>query len=78
MKQIELYANIEAYLDSFKRRDHYVPNVSQVGDVGEEVYLYDRVILTSESNPALFAIATGAGWNVSSESAVFRVSNIIG
>ena len=63
MKQIELYLSLSDYFNSIKNRDHSVMNVSQVGDVGEEDYRYDRVVLTSESNPVLLNIALAAGWN---------------
>jgi len=63
MKQIELYLSLNDYFNSIKNRDHSVMNVSQVGDVGEEEYRYDRVVITNETNPVLLSIAISAGWN---------------
>lgn len=63
MKQIEVYMSLADYFNSIKIKDHAVPNVAQIGDVGDGLYLYDHVILTPETNPALWDIVSSAGWN---------------
>ena len=71
MKQIETYASLSDYISSIKRNDHSLPNVAQVGEIGyDEYFIYDRIILTIDSNPALFTIAKNAGWNHLSNSAI--------
>ena len=71
MKQIETYATFEDYVSSIRAHDHAIPNVSQINEIGyDEYYIYDRIVLTNESNPELFAIAENAGWNYTSTSGV--------
>jgi len=71
MKQIETYASLSDYISSIKRNGHSLPNVAQVGEIGyDEYFIYDRIILTIDSNPALFTIAKNAGWNHLSNSAI--------
>ena len=72
MKQIQTYLTVESYFSSIKDGDHSTPNVSVVGDLGEEQYFYDGTAATSQSNPEFFAIVTAAGWNINKQNSVSK------
>ena len=70
MKQIGLFYDINAYYSSIEEKKHAIQNASKAGGVRNEKYLYDRVAFTQDSNPQLFSIFTGNGWNYTFQSAV--------
>ncbi len=72
MKHIETYLNVNSYINSIVEHDHALQNVSRTGNIKNEKYFYDRIVLTNESNPTLFSIATGNGWNYTSNSGVTK------
>ncbi len=72
MKQIETYFRLGDYYESIENHKHAIMNVSKVGDIRNEEYYYDRIVLTSGSNLALYNIATGNGWNYTSNSGVTK------